>query len=105
MVIQSFQKINVEFLVLLVFVVLVLFLCIVSLLTALISLLKQSLYFSGHNLIQFLSCISGLVLLCFFRSSSPSRSAIDLFNFSAFYCFAVTICVRDIICSAFRSIT
>ena len=41
----------------------------------------------------------------FFNSSSLSMilATIDFFNFSDFYCFAVKICVRDVICSAFRS--
>ena len=44
---------KVEFLVLLVFVVLVLFYCLVSLLTASICLLKRTKCLSGHKLIQF----------------------------------------------------
>ena len=57
-----------------------------------------------------LNCTSGLVLLCFFTSLSPSMIlttwlfGIDFFNdFSDFNCFAVKICILDVI-SAFRSI-
>ena len=57
---------------------------------------------------RFLFC--RLLRLCFFNSSSPSmilttwHLGIDFFNdFSDFYCFALKICVLDVI-SVFRSI-
>ena len=56
--------------------------------------------------IQFFYRILGSCPAMFFNSSSPLMilATFDFFNFSDFYCFAVKICVRDVICSAIRSI-
>ena len=67
---------------------------------------------SGRILLKlsfnYFDCISGIVLLCFFNSSSPSMIlttwllGIVFFTDSGnFYCFAVKTCVRDVI-SAIR---
>ena len=53
-----------------------------------------------------LNFMSGLILLGFWISSSPSMvlTTIDFFNFSDFYCFPLNNSMRDVICSVFRSI-
>ena len=61
----------------------------------------------GLFFIQFLGLYFRTFPAMFFNSSSPSMIlvTIDFFNFSDFYCFAVIICVGDVICSVFRAIS
>ena len=76
--------------------------CLVLLLTALICLLNRSKCLSGHKLIQFFELYFRTCPVIFFILSFPSMilATTDFFNFSEFYCFAVKICVLDVICSA-----